>query len=354
VGFLDVDSLDSSLIAGGVIDGHYIITLRGGADPAEVASAHGLRPTFAYRTVLNGFAGWIAPGQLSRLQSDPDVLRIEKDGVATLSAQTIPWGIGTGNGVHATVSSTQAGNGSGSVTGPTVFVIDTGIATHSDLNKVGHVNYAGGANDDCNGHGTHVAGTIGARDNTSHVVGVAPDVNLFGVKVLSCSGSGSWSAIISGMNYVASHPASQRVANMSVGGAKNTSVNAAAANMVASNVAVAVAAGNSGADAANYSPASEPSVLTVASHDSAGIHRGNYGSVVDVSAPGVSVLSTWLNEGTTTLTGTSMASAHAAGALALYRANNPGATATTAMNAVKANTNGTNSRGYGKVYVGNW
>jgi subtilisin family serine protease len=355
VGFLDVDSLDSSLIAGGVIDGHYIVTLRDGADPAEVAGAHGLRPTFAYRTALNGFAGWIAPGQLSRLQSDPDVLRIEKDGVASIT-QTIPWGIGTGSGVSATISSVQAGNGSGTVTGPTVFVIDTGIASHADLNKVGHVNYAGGKNDDCHGHGTHVAGTVGARDNSTDVVGVAPGVAVFGVKVLSCSGSGSWSGIISGMDFVSGHSASAKVANMSLGGSKNQSVNDGAARMVANNVAVAVAAGNSGADAKDFSPASEPSVLTVAAHDSAGVNASwsNFGTIVDLSAPGVSVLSTARGGGTTTMSGTSMASPHVAGALALYRANNPSASATTAQNAVVANTSGTSSRGFGKAYVGNW
>lgn len=356
VGSLDFDSLDSSLVSGGVIKGHYIVVLREGADPASVAGFHELPTTFQYRTVLNGFAAWIAPGQLSKLQSDPDVLYVEEDGVATINAQTIPWGIGTGSGVAATISSTQAGNGSGTVSGPTVFVIDTGIWNHPDLNRVGHVNFAGGKNDDCNGHGTHVAGTIGAKDDANYVVGVAPGVAVFGVKVLSCSGSGTWTGVINGMNYAASHSASRKVANLSLGGGFSASVNAAAANLVSNDVATAVAAGNSGVDASGSSPASEPSVLTVAAHDSAGVNASwsNYGSVVDVSAPGVSVLSTAKGGGTTTYSGTSMASPHTAGALALYRANNASASATTSQNAVKANTSGTSSRGFGKVYVGNW
>jgi len=127
------------------------------------------------------------------------------------------------------------------VSGTTVFVIDTGIATHEDLNVVGHVNYAGGQNTDCHGHCTHVAGTMGAKDDTNYVVGVAPGVALFGVKVLNCQGSGTNSGVISGMDYVAGHTAANRVANMSLGGGFSQAVNDAARNRVNNNVAVAVA-----------------------------------------------------------------------------------------------------------------
>ena len=350
---LDVSALAMKADANGHIPGHYIVQLKDDASPEEVIRGHGLSANFVYRNTIRGFAGPIPEARLEMLRNDPRVALIEADGVATATAQTIPYGI---SNVAATTNSTLAGNGSGAVSGPTVFIIDTGIAAHADLNLVGHVNYAGGSNTDCNGHGTHVAGTVGAKDDTNFVVGVAPGVAVFGVKVLGCSGSGTWSGIISGMDFVAGHSATNKVANMSLGGGFNQSVNDAAKRMVGANVAVAVAAGNDGADASTKSPASEPSVLTVAAHDSNNVNASwsNFGSLIDLSAPGVSILSTSSNGGTTTMSGTSMASPHVAGALALYRANNPTASGTQAMSAVKANTSGTSSKGFGRLYVGNW
>jgi len=349
----DASQLALKADANGRIPGHYIVRLKDDANPDEVVRGHGLSANFIYRNAIRGFAGPIPEARLEMLRQDERVAYIEADGVATASAQTIPYGI---SNTAATTSSTLAGNGSGSVSGPTVFIIDTGIAAHADLNVVGHVNYAGGQNSDCNGHGTHVAGTVGAKDDTNYVVGMAPGVALFGVKVLGCNGSGTWSGVVAGMDFVAGHSAARKVANMSLGGGYNQSVNDAAARMVAGDVAVAVAAGNNGADAKDYSPASEPSVLTVAAHDSANVNASwsNFGALVDLSAPGVSVLSTSQSGGTTTMSGTSMASPHVAGALALYRANNPSASGTQAMSAVKANTSGTSSRGFGRLYVGNW
>jgi subtilisin family serine protease len=350
----DASALVANAAADDKIPGHYIVTLREGIDPADFVRGHGVSPNFIYRSALNGFAGPIGPGLLSRIEADSRVARVEADGVVRANAQTIPYGIA--NVAATTAPSVLAGNGSGAVSGATVFVIDTGIAAHADLNLVGHVNYAGGKNDDCNGHGTHVAGTVGAKDDANYVVGVAPGIPVFGVKVLDCAGSGTWSGVISGMDYVANHSATQKVANLSLGGGKNQSINDAAANMVNKNVAVAVAAGNDGADASTKSPASEPSVLTVAAHDQNNNNASwsNFGSVVDISAPGVSILSTSRSGGTTTMSGTSMASPHVAGALALYRAKNPSASGTQAMSAVKANVSGTSSRGFGRLYVGNW
>jgi subtilisin family serine protease len=350
---LDVGQLALQADEHGRLPGYYIVQLREGADPSEVAKSHGVAPNFLYRNTIRGFAGPIPDARLEKMRHDTRIALIEADGVASVSAQTIPYGI---SNVGATTNSTLAGNGSGAVTGPTVFIIDSGIASHGDLNLVGHVNYAGGKNTDCNGHGTHVAGTVGAKDDANFVVGVAPGVPVFGVKVLGCNGSGTWSGVIAGMDYVAGHSAARKVANMSLGGGFNQSVNDAAARMVAGNVAVAVAAGNDGSDAKSYSPASEPSVLTVAAHDSNNVNASwsNFGTLIDLSAPGVSVLSTSSTGGTTTMSGTSMASPHVAGALALYRANNPTASATQAMSAVKANTSGTSSKGFGRLYVGNW
>jgi subtilisin family serine protease len=349
----DASQLALKADANGRIPGYYIVRLKDDVNPDEVVRGHGLSANFIYRNAIRGFAGPIPEARLEMLRQDERVAYIEADGVATASAQTIPYGI---SNTAATTSSTLAGNGSGSVSGPTVFIIDTGIAAHPDLNVVGHVNYAGGQNSDCNGHGTHVAGTVGAKDDANYVVGMAPGVALFGVKVLGCNGSGTWSGVVAGMDFVAGHSASAKVANMSLGGGYNQSVNDAAARMVAGDVAVAVAAGNNGADAKDYSPASEPSVLTVAAHDSANVNASwsNFGALIDLSAPGVSVLSTSQSGSTTTMSGTSMASPHVAGALALYRANNPSASGPQAMSAVKANTSGTSSRGFGRLYVGNW
>jgi subtilisin family serine protease len=354
VGQVDVGVLALTADEKGKIPGHYIVTLREGVEPKGFARALGLAPSFVYTSALNGFAGYIPAAVVEKLRHDTSVARIEQDGVVYAN-QTTPWGI---TNIGSTTNSTLAGNGSGTTSGPISFVIDTGIDTaHPDLYVIGHVNYAGGPNTDCNGHGTHVAGTVGARDNATEVVGVAPGVAQIGVKVLSCSGSGSWSGVISGMDYVANHSASRKVANMSLGGGFNQSINDAAENMVAKGVAVAVAAGNDTADACTKSPASAPSVLTVAAYDVKNLDASwtNFGRCVDLSAPGVSILSTKSGGGTTTMSGTSMASPHVAGALALYLANNPSASGTQAMTAVKSNTSGTTSKfAFPRLNVANW
>jgi subtilisin family serine protease len=350
---VDVGELAAQADENGKIPGHYIVRLKDDVDPASIVQQHGLAANFQYRASFKGFAGAIPEARLAALKADPNVLYIEQDQAIQINAQTIPYGIGN---VAATTNSTLAGNGSGAVSGPTVFIIDTGIASHADLNLVGHVNYAGGKNTDCHGHGTHVAGTVAAKDDTNYVVGVAPGVAVYGVKVLNCQGSGTNSGVIAGMDFVAASTAAGKVANMSLGGGFSQAVNDAARNMVNNNVAVAVAAGNDGADASTKSPASESSVLTVAAHDSNNVNASwsNFGSLVDLSAPGVSILSLSRSGGTTTMSGTSMASPHVAGALALYRANNPSASGTQAMSAVKSNTSGTSSKGFGRLYVGNW
>jgi len=347
---LDVGAL--ALAADGTVEGHYLVRLVEGADPASVAGRHGLVTTYGYRHAITGFAAFIPSGKVREVAGDPSVLGVEPDRAIKLTAQTVPWGISR---VGATTSSTRAGDGVGAVTGPTVFVIDTGIdARHPELNVVGHVAFVRGRNADCNGHGTHVAGSIGARDNDSGVVGVAPGVALVGVKVMDCAGSGTWSSLLAGMDYVARSSASAKVANVSLSGAFNQGVNDAAARLVLADVAVAVASGNDSVDARERSPASEPSVLTVGAFDANGSVTAwsNFGPAVDLAAPGEEILSTARGGGVTTMTGTSMASPHVAGALALYRARVPAASATQAQAAVVSAA--TASQGLRKLFVGNW
>jgi subtilisin family serine protease len=288
----------------------------------------GFQAEHVYSAALRGFSARLTARQIAMLEDDPDVASIESDGEMHVTAQTLPWGI---DQIDADTSSTFAGNGGGAVTNVRVYIIDTGIATHQDLNKVAHVNFTGGQNNDCHGHGTHVAGTSSARDNTVDVVGVAPGGLLTGVKVLSCSGSGSTSGVIKGVDWVTANAVKPAVANMSLGGGASTALDNAVRTSAASGVFYALAAGNSGANACNSSPAragagTNNGILTVAATDSADREASwsNYGSCVDIWAPGVSILSTRRGGGTTTMSGTSMASPHGAGGGALYLSTHTG------------------------------
>jgi subtilisin family serine protease len=254
------------------------------------------------------------------------VKNIEPDGTMSIVAQTVPWGI---DRIEADISSTQAGNGSGAVANVNVYIIDTGIDTkHADLNVVKHVNFAGGPNSDCHGHGTHVAGTVAASDNAIDVVGVAPGARLTGVKVLGCGGTGSNSGVIKGIDYVTANAVKPAVANMSLGGGVSNAVDDAVRRSAASGVFYSIAAGNSGANACNSSPAragagTDNGIMTTAAIDSTDREASfsNYGSCVDIWAPGVGVLSTRKGGGTTTFSGTSMAAPHVGGAGALFLSN---------------------------------
>ena len=262
--------------------------------------------------------------------------------MATASAKSLPWGI---NRIDADVSSTLAGNGSGTVTGVNAYVIDSGISPHTDLNIVAHGNWTGdGKNYDCNGHGTHVAGTVGARDNASHVVGAAPGVALTGLKVLGCDGSGSMSNIIAAVDWVTAYGKKPAVVNMSLGGGAYTSLDDAVRRSASAGFLYMVAAGNSGTNACSSSPAragagTSNGIVTVGATDSSNREPSwsSYGSCVDIWAPGASILSTYNNGATAYLSGTSMASPHVAGAGALYLSRNTTASSATAEATLKAN-----------------
>ncbi len=326
------------------IPGRYIVVLEDSVrqDPGTAANdmsrRYGLRSGFIYRHALKGFSAVIPEARLAHVRSDPRVNYIVQDGVVHPIAQTLPWGIGR---VDADTSSTQAGNGSGAVSNVNAYIIDSGIDTaHTDLNVAGHVNFAGGPNKDCSGHGTHVAGTVGARDNTSDVVGVAPGAPLTGVKVLGCSGSGSWSGVIKGIDWVTANAKKPAIANMSLGGGANQAVDDAVRKSADSGVFYSIAAGNDGANACNYSPAragTHSGVTTTAATDSSDKETSwsNYGSCVDIWAPGASILSTSKGGGTTTKSGTSMAAPHVGGTGALYLSANTSASAATVESALK-------------------
>ena len=305
----------------------------------ELRKSYKFTVTQRYDACLTGFAATMDDMTADFLTRDRRIESIEQDRMAYASAQTLPLGI---NRIDADLSSTLAGNGVDAVTGVDAYVIDTGIQTnHPDLNVKGGVNYNSGSSyNDGNGHGTHVAGTIGAKDNTSYVVGVAPGVDLYAVRVLSNSGSGSYSKITSGVNWVTNRKAANSsrpmVANMSLGGyTGSTSYNSldnAVKNSITAGVTYCIASGNSSADAKYYSPAHVTEAITVGAYSASNntiASFSNYGSYVDILAPGVSVLSTYKGTSTRTLSGTSMASPHVAGTVALYLSRNAGSSPAT-------------------------
>lgn len=302
--------------------------------------------THLYRHALKGFAVRLPPGLGPDALRDLSVVRIEPDRVMTLpdpvtevhgktadvsaqATQALPTGV---NRVDAEQNPNK-GNGMN------IAVVDTGIdLTHQDLLVRAGKNCTGrGAPKDGNGHGTHVAGTAAAKNNTIGVVGVAPGATVWAVKVLNNNGSGFLSWVICGVDWVAANAATIHVANMSLGlNGHSDTLQAAVSNAVAAGVTFTVASGNSATDANCCDPASYPKVITVSAiADSDGQPGGlgqattygaddtfasfsNFGSPVDLTAPGVSIYSTYKNGGYATMSGTSMASPHAAGAAALY------------------------------------
>ena len=347
----------------------------------ELRSRHGFEAEMRYSRAIKGFSARLSEDKLEALKNDPRVEFISEDhyvsidqaretrqearaesnarsnarggGAIIIQSQTTPTGISR---IFAE-STTNKGAGVG------VAVIDTGIdLTHPDLKtNIASQNKScifgkKNANDD-NGHGTHVAGTIAALDNGSGVVGVAPQAKLFAVKVLNKSGGGTWSSVICGIDWVTANAATLgiKVANMSLGGgglsdnncgnSNNDALHKAICRARDAGVTFVVAAGNSGANASSFVPAAyDDAVITVSAlADSNGIAGGggpatsygpddtfatfsNFGFVVDIGAPGVSIYSTWKSGGFATISGTSMATPHVAGAAALFIKSHPGST----------------------------
>ena len=308
------------------VDGDYIVTFSKGAVVAnEIKNVNGkqVAPKFMYSDALNGFAARLTGDQVCNLKKRGNVEDIEADQVMSIDATTLSgatWGLDRIDQISRPLSTTYNYTSTGS--GVNAYVIDTGIlGTHTEFTSRMNPGFSaiGNAADttDCNGHGTHVSGTIGGS-----TYGVAKAVSLVPVRVLDCAGSGSTSGVIAGINWaITNHqPGVNAVANMSLGGGASSALDTAVNNLINDGVIVVVAAGNSRQDACKSSPARVPAAITVAASDVNDIFASfsNRGKCVDIIAPGFGIASAWIgsNTATNTISGTSMASPHVAGAVA--------------------------------------
>ncbi|MBU1393796.1 MAG: S8 family peptidase [Gammaproteobacteria bacterium] len=299
----------------------------------SLVNQYDVRVMRSFGSALNGVLVNASPQQIKALRSDPKVKYIEQDQVMSVTPmmeanadQPSPtWGIDRIDQRNLPLDSNYHTDYDGS--GVTAFVIDTGVLnTHNEFGGRASSGYDFIDNDydatDCNGHGTHVAGTIGGS-----TYGVAKNVNVVGVRVLNCSGSGSNSGVIAGINWVKNNASGPAVANMSLGGGASQATDDAVNAAVAAGITFVVAAGNDNSNACNYSPARAADAITVGSttNNDSRSSFSNYGTCLDIYAPGSSITSSWYtsNSATNTISGTSMASPHVAGVAALYLDENP-------------------------------
>lgn len=315
----------------------YIVVLKPGNNPGLVAAVHavrlGLQVGFVYTNALQGYSALVPAAALDALRNDARVAYVERDQtVRAVTTQTgATWGIDRTDQRALPLSSTYTYTATGA--GVTAYVIDTGIRkTHSEFGgRAVHGFDAvtmGLSSDDCNGHGTHVSGTIGGA-----TYGIAKGVRLVAVRVLNCAGIGLNSGVIAGVDWVTGDHAAgaPAVANMSLGGGQSAALDTAVRNSIADGVTYAVAAGNDTADACAGSPSGVSQAITVGATDATDARASfsNFGSCVDWFAPGVNITSAWwlTDSSTNIISGTSMATPHTAGVAALYLQGNPAATA---------------------------
>jgi subtilisin family serine protease len=328
-------SISVSKSSGTPIAGNYIVVFKNDVQDVEgealkIAVRRGGKVKHTYKSALKGMAIELSDTQVAALRAEPSVAYVEQDQTASISTTQMgaTWGIDRLDQRALPLSGSYTYNADG--TGVTVYIIDTGINfTHTEY--VGRASTgidevtAGGTAADCNGHGSHVSGTVGGT-----TYGVAKNVKLVAVRVLDCSGSGTYSGVIAGIDWVTSHRVLPAAANMSLGGGYSAALNTSVENSIASGVVYAIAAGNSAADACSFSPASAPSAITVGATaiNDAFASFSNYGTCVKINAPGVNITSAWIgsNTATNTISGTSMATPHVAGAASLYLQVNPSAT----------------------------
>lgn len=300
---------------------------------ARLANEHGIEVRQNFGNSLNGVLVKANAAQIQSLLKDPNIKYVEQDQRVSIEPMVeaagdqggATWGLDRIDQRDLPLNSNYHYDYDGS--GVTAFVIDTGVRnTHNEFGGRASSGYDFIDNDndssDCNGHGTHVAGTIGGS-----TYGVAKNVNIVGVRVLNCSGSGTNSGVISGINWVKNNAQGPSVANMSLGGGASQALDDAVNAAVAAGISFVVAAGNDNSNACNYSPARAANAVTVGSTTSTDSRSSfsNYGTCLDIYAPGSSITSAWYNSNsaTNTISGTSMASPHVAGVAALYLAENP-------------------------------
>lgn len=327
------------------VPGQYIVVLNETDDvdgvARRLAAEQGGTLNHIYRTAIKGFAIQASEQAAIAISKNPLVKYVEEDAVveAVGSQSNATWGLDRVDQRNLPMDTVYNYNATG--LGVNVYIVDTGIrVTHQDFGgraSIGFDAIGDGRNgSDCNGHGTHVAGTAAGT-----TYGVAKSANIIAVRVLNCQGSGTISGVVAGVDWVTANHIKPAVANMSLGGGASSTLDSAVANSVAAGVTYVVAAGNSAADACNASPARVRSALTIGASDRLDQEASfsNFGSCVDLLAPGVSITSAWFGSDTqiNTISGTSMASPHVAGAVALYLEANRTATASEVETAIESN-----------------
>ncbi|MGQ1316246.1 S8 family peptidase [Acinetobacter baumannii] len=335
--------VNDSSQAKGIIKNQYIVILNKDAGPSKdfaqnIAKQHAGKVLQSYDTVLKGFAIYLpdtaGTAFIEAMKKNPHVLSVESDTIVNIDATTQnnpDWGLDRIDQKALPLNSAYSYLQTGS--GTTAYIVDTGIlSSHQEFSGRVLSGYTaisdGNGTTDCNGHGTHVAGTVGGT-----TYGVAKNVNLVPIRILGCDGSGASSNVIAGLDWILKNGKKPAVVNMSLGGATSSSLDSAVENLYNNGYVMVVAAGNSNTDACTSSPARVSKAITVAATDNTDTRASysNYGSCVDIFAPGSQINSSWIGSNTATkiLNGTSMATPHVAGVVAEMLQSTPTASSQT-------------------------